>query len=249
MPHAHVKTYTRRHPRTGKPIQVSGHKRPTSPHTPTAAARAADTQAAAGTDPLAATSRPTGALGLPCDPPDELPVTPGLWYRLHWTRKRWETGEAALSVPGVAEDEDARLERFADDAFAPTPEPGYSCLSDPRALYAYLHSVRWVDGLDGWPHDHRVVMFTGEHVGHGADDEPTVAPDDDPEAAVEMTWEQFEDRVLSGRVAMDESFVDDLDPDRCGVATYGIADMSSPRSEELVLMPLRLGIADDVDDR
>lgn len=181
-------------------------------------------------------------MGLSTDVPDVLPVEPGIWYRLHWTKAPWETGDKAVSVPGVAESHEARNAQHAGDTFHPGTASGYSCVSDPRALYAYLHSQRWTN-LDGFPGDHRVVMFSGDHVGHGADGEPTVAPHDDTSGAVEMTWDQFEDRVLDGKVHMDPFFGIEMDPEGDGVSTYGMEGGNSPLQEEMVLMPHRLGIS------
>src|SRR3712207_2144303 len=97
-----------------------------------------------------------------------LPISKGrVWYRVHYTPRQWNHGVGP----------DASSSRFRWDFERQQPDfmefdrtPGYSAFDNPRDLKRYMDE-RW-DPARLRDNKHRVVIFTGNQIGMGADDEP-----------------------------------------------------------------------------
>lgn len=141
--------------------------------------------AALPTDPGLSVEAGVSALG-------PLPISKGrVWYRVQYSARAWNHGPGPHSTSAP----------FAWDSMRDEPiiqeygrQNGYSAFDNPRDLKRYMDQ-RWNPATLRDAHKHKVVIFTGTQIGHGHDDEPLVQPDGKRSSRVEMSWQEFTDRL------------------------------------------------------
>jgi hypothetical protein len=115
--------------------------------------------------------------------PAPLPVSEGLYYRLHGRDE--EFGPEHASTQNIGEPPSPDLAKYWE------PKPGYSAFWHPHHLAQYLSEMGWND--PGELRNSRVVAFRGRPIGEGADGEPRVMPDSGGHDS--MPWHEFEERL------------------------------------------------------
>ena len=130
-----------------------------------------------------------------------LPIQHGLYYRVHYTPRKWET-EKATSTPGL-------MYKKQKEEYGDRTEPGYSSFDNPHDLHRYWDGKYWAgekastesqhqkhykNAEDWFNKNHKVVIFKGEEVGRGHDQEPLVQPTHKADRQ-ELSIEEFKQRL------------------------------------------------------
>lgn len=130
-----------------------------------------------------------------------LPIQHGLYYRVHYTPRKWET-EKATSTPGL-------MYKKQKEEYGDRTEPGYSSFDNPHDLHRYWDGKYWAghkastesqyqkhykNAEDWFNKNHKVVIFKGEEVGRGHDQEPLVQPTHKADRQ-ELSIEEFKKRL------------------------------------------------------
>ncbi|MEI8036236.1 MAG: NUDIX hydrolase, partial [Betaproteobacteria bacterium] len=130
-----------------------------------------------------------------------LPIQHGLYYRVHYTPRKWET-EKATSTPGL-------MYKKQKEEYGDRTEPGYSSFDNPHDLHRYWDGKYWAgekastesqhqkhykNAEDWFNKNHKVVIFKGEEVGRGHDQEPLAQPTHKADRQ-ELSIEEFKKRL------------------------------------------------------